>query len=315
MNNKLKFLIVTPSYNENCGGHIVLHKLCDELNSNGYIACITPLFNNYIINKNNWLSSVFQIFKDINRSRKKLKINKSFKTPIATKDYITECKKNGVVIYPELVLGNPLEANNVVRWFLHHPQNFNSKIMYGFDELYFKYSSWINIPESIKRNVVDELFRIVYYPFDLYNEDDVAKVRDGSAYTIRKGVGKPLVHDVTNSILIDNLSHQEIASIFKRVKTFYSYDLYTAYSAFAVLCGCDSVVIPDKNMTKEQWIPDGKFRAGLSYGFDDLPEARRSRDYMIKQMKEDQDRNKVSIEMFVTKIRDFFGQRINNVER
>ena len=32
---KKKYLIMTQSYDENCGGYVVLHKLCDQVNRLG----------------------------------------------------------------------------------------------------------------------------------------------------------------------------------------------------------------------------------------------------------------------------------------
>lgn len=306
MKKDIKYLIVTPSYNENCGGHIALHKLCDELVSLGYSACVAPIVNNYILNKFNWRECIKMFFKDVNHSRRKIKINPYFNTPIATKQYINEAVNNGVVLYPEIVSGNPYGAKNVVRWFLHHPNYFNKNVLYGFDELYFKYSSWVNIPGSIKNNVVDELLRIVHYPFEIYNEVGTSENRSGSAYTIRKGIGKEFVHDLKDSILIDGMSHAEVASIFKKVKTFYSYDVYTAYSAFAVLCGCDSIVIPDAGVAKDEWIPDERHRVGIAYGVDDLKEARLTREVLIKNMMDEQGENKRNVCMFVENVNKFF---------
>ena len=40
-----------------------------------------------------------------------------------------------IVIYPEIVFGNPLGAKNVVRWFLHNPGFFSGKIYYGQNTL------------------------------------------------------------------------------------------------------------------------------------------------------------------------------------
>jgi hypothetical protein len=37
------------------------------------------------------------------------------------------------------------------------------------------------------------------------------------------------------------------------VETFISYDTYTAYSLFAVLCECESVVIPDEGVSEEAY--------------------------------------------------------------
>ena len=57
------------------------------------------------------------------------------------------------------------------------------------------------------------------------------------------------------------------------MKTFISYDTLTAYSIFAVLCGCESIVIPDEGVSIDDWYPDYEDRYGISYGFSNLEEA------------------------------------------
>ena len=129
--------------------------------------------------------------------------------------------------------------------------------------------------------------KVIHYPLEYYNLSGASNTRKGTAYCLRKGRGKEIQHDLADSILIDDMSHAEVAAIFKRVKTFISYDTYTAYSFFAVLCGCDSVVIPDGGVTKEQWYPNVKDRHGLSYGFDEIDEAKKTaplvKEYVIRE--------------------------------
>jgi len=83
----------------------------------------------------------------------------------------------------------------------------------------------------------------IHSPPKEYCLKGVSPKRQGSAYLIRKGAGKPIVHDLTDSICIDGMTHAETAAVFKRVKTFISYDPLTAYSTYAILCGCRSVVM------------------------------------------------------------------------
>ncbi len=79
-----------------------------------------------------------------------------------------------------------------------------------------------------------------------------------------------MVHDTADSILIDGKSHEEVATIFKSVKRFISYDPQTHYSYLAIIAGCESLVVPPDDTTKEQWKPNVEDRYGLAYGFDDI---------------------------------------------
>ena len=41
----------------------------------------------------------------------------------------------------------------------------------------------------------------------------------------------------------------------------------------AVLCGCESVVVPDEGVSIDQWYQDPQDRYGISYGFSNLEHA------------------------------------------
>lgn len=303
---KIKFLIMSESYDPNVGGHIVLHKLCDELNRLGYSAKLVPTFNNFVFNKNNIVIPFLKFIKERIRRCKSYQVNPSLLTPVAEPDELKCINESCVVIYPETISGNPLQAKHVVRWFLHHPGFHNKKFLYGADELYFKYHSGINVPMSLTASTSALELRIVHYPIELYNMIDVSKIRKGSAYSIRKGVGKKIVHDLEDSVLIDGKSHQDIAAIFKKVKIFYSYDPYSAYSTFAVLCGCDSVVFPDADTSIDSWLPDTKHRAGIAYGFEAITKARDERQKLIERVDSELHNNSLLVIEFVTEVENFF---------
>ena len=95
-----KFIIYAPPFDENSGGNVLLHRLCDLLNKEGESAYIRlwdmPQPNN---------SGIYG----------------SFNTPLAK---ISDLSDNTIVVYPEVVSGNPLMAKNVVRWLLYHPGFF-----------------------------------------------------------------------------------------------------------------------------------------------------------------------------------------------
>jgi hypothetical protein len=119
---------------------------------------------------------------------------------------------------------------------------------------------------------------------DLYNNKNVGDVRSGVAYCVRKGKIKDIPLDLSNAFLIDNLKHKEIAKIFKKVKYFISFDPYTAFSRYAALCGCISIVVPYENLSEEEWISDPVMRYGISYGFASVDEALLTVDKLKFQM-------------------------------
>ena len=132
-----KFLIMAPPYSENDGGGIVLHKLCDELNRLGCDAYLIPMGVNFEFDFNHFSKSILKIAGGLSRYFKKLTLNPIFKTPVMA---LADVKKlnldDWLVVYPETVFGNPVQARHVVRWFLHHPGFHTGKIFFGTNELY-----------------------------------------------------------------------------------------------------------------------------------------------------------------------------------
>jgi hypothetical protein len=58
---------------------------------------------------------------------------------------------------------------------------------------------------------------------------------------------------------------------------FVSYDTMTYHSIQAALCGCISIVIPDANISKEEWVqkaPINKY--GIAYGLNDIAWAKQT---------------------------------------
>ena len=302
---KKKFLIFAPSYNEISGGIVVLHKLCSILNELGYESYLHPYIYSYELNRKNIKDFLINFIKwSVKESLRRYKTNPAFNTPLFKGS--VENKDDWVVIYPEVVFGNPLKAKNVVRWLLHQPGFHEGHIYYGQNELYFKFNSAIvdfKFPHSVTSQ--SEL-KVIHYPLEHYNDIGVLSERSGTAYCLRKGKNKQIQHDLTDSILIDGKTHAEVASIFKRVKTFVSYDTYTAYSIFAVLCGCDSVVIPDKGVTEEEWYPNPTDRYGLAYGFENIDKARETSTLVKGHINNEERKVKIEVESFVSEVSNYF---------
>jgi len=269
-----RYIIFAPSYNRSSGGVIVLHKLCHLINELGGNAVVYPLFQQYKISKKDLSGLIKLINKSIDGIFRKYKTNPEFNTPI----YTGEVTNNDIVIYPELVFGNPLKAKNVIRWLLNKPGFFTGETFYGANELYFKFDhGLVNDFYFYGSTLSNNILNILHVPYEIYNEKNTQEPRVGVAYSIRKDKIKPKTYHPEDAILIDGLSHEEIAKIFKRVKQFISYDAYSAYSSFASLCGCESIVVPEEGVTKEQWYPKIENRYGIAYGFEDLEFANKTR--------------------------------------
>lgn len=302
-----KFIIFSPKYSDKSGGVICLHYLTHLINEVGGEAYIFPRFFNYEINKYSLARGVVKsIYSRIVDPLRKFKTNPLFNTPIFNNYKKIKNSDEWIVIYPEIVFGNPLEANNVVRWLLHDPGYHTKKIHYGPGELYFRYQPGFARFEILGSKCSENLLYIEHYPIHLYNEKGVSPRRKGVAYCVYKGKGREIVHTCDDAILIDDLSHEEISLIFKRVEVFISYDTRTAYSVLAALCGCDSVVVPVDGVSAEMWMPSEEFRHGIAYGFDDLPRARMTRGKLIDRINSANCRNRDSVTAFMAEANNYF---------
>lgn len=282
----MKFMIFSPTYDDNNGGAIALHYLCHLLNELGHNAKITPFYKTYESDQQFFLKSFFKsINSKLRAMRKNFSTCPGLNTPVSY-NAPYPIPNDVVVIYPETVAGNPLCAKNVVRWLLHRPGYHTGKICYGLGELYFDYNAFsggFGIPGS---KISEKKLFIAKYHAHLYNKQGALpqESRIGVAYCIRKGKGKKMVHDSHNSILIDGLSHEEISKIFKHVKTFISYDTKTMYSILALACGAESIVVPDEGVSKEDWEPNHVRTYGIAYGLNDLDNAHKTTPDAIKQL-------------------------------
>ena len=174
--------------------------------------------------------------------------------------------------------------------------------------MYFDYNDFSRLFNYPASKISEEKLTITHFPFEYYNLDGALEShqRSGTAYCLRKGKNKKIVHDLKDSVLIDGKSHQEISSIFKRVSTFISYDTHTAYSSFAVLCGADSVVIPDENISKEKMYPNIEDRNGIAYGFKDVFFARETKCKLLNYIKKREEDSKIRVKTFVCEVSRYF---------
>nr|WP_294841044.1 hypothetical protein [uncultured Methylotenera sp.] len=309
----MKFIVFSTSYDENSGGVIILHKLCSIINQLGFECYLYPYFENLQVNKFNLLNVAYVLLKSLVRDRLvNYKTNTEFQTPIFNGDINDLKGDNYVVIYPEIVFGNPLNAKNVVRWFLHKPGFHTGNVFYGEGEFYVDYNNFADGFNYSGSVVSKNRLNITHSQLGIYNLQGALpyESRVGSAYCLRKGKHKKIVHDLSDSVLIDDKSHIEIAQIFKRVKCFYSYDTYTNYSQFAALCGADSIIIPDSGVSENEWHPNIENRYGLAYGVENLAFARSTKDKVLNSVLKTQNDELNMVRRFVEDVSVFFKSRV-----
>jgi len=262
--DKTPIIIVSPGFTENSGGAIALHNLCHRLNSRGIPATLwhtrRPLHysadpvNNII----NVLKSYIYSIRRHTFWRNKFNKNIDWITP----EHRGRLLENSWVVYPDIILDNPLRAKKVVRWHLYHPRThlINNAGISILKEYYYSQN-------FAPKGIAFRILSCTWLRNDLYNVEN-CQPRVNSCHMWRKRDADLTPIHSRDSICLDGMSHVQIASIFKKSHTFISYDLHTAYSMFAALCGCTSIVARKSGLSETDWHPDVSTRYGIAYGFE-----------------------------------------------
>ena len=288
----MKFVIVADSFDDRSGGGIVSHLLCQRLVEAGEAAFLWPVDRlrlQFWRNPRRYLGWLrYQITR-----RHHLFNHGPFATTLATGGDL----KDAVVVYPEIVAGDPLRGRGVVRWLLHKPGFHTGKVDYGAEDLFFYYQDAFHDPslgDYRQNRLVVTWWNQAYRRFN-HGE------RSGSCYLVKKGHDRPLVHDLHDSVLIDDLTHEEKAAVFNRTRYFYTYDLYTLYARYAALCGCIPIVVPQPGLARDQWVPYEEERYGIAYGDEEVDWAVATRPLLLDGIEREKAVEDAMVRSFIDK--------------
>lgn len=299
----MKYIIYSPLYNENIGGVIALHKLCSILNSLGYNALWWEFERPNVSDllSCSGLKRIVSWF-----LRFKIPMLLGFKKNLNPHKLNLACKRDindSIVLYPEIVEGNPLGSKKVVRWFLNKPGIFTGIVNYGAKDLCFCYAKHFD-DGNFNKIASDVLYVVDFKKNVYYNKKTKRDIE--FCYMVRKRNDIKLNEHLEGDVCIDEMSHVEISNIFNRCEYFICYDLYTMYARYAVICGCIPVIIPDLEISKEKWRPKKDDRYALAYGWDDLKWAIETREDLIMYLKQIDLISERSVKNFVKKTSDYF---------
>ena len=197
--------------------------------------------------------------------------------------------ENTVVIYCEGIIGNPLNATNVVRWMLSVlGQNvpYDWVNTWGKNELVYYFNSelkFITNPEKVGN--IYKLLTTIYVNPDIkqinYNERP-----EMICYTIRKAhhihkSGIMCIHPPNSFEITWEHEQEDYIKIFNQYKYFVSYDSNTFLINIALFCGCIPIVYPVNGQTKLDWLHTTAMSEylkhnnldnfyGISYGIEDI---------------------------------------------
>lgn len=258
------YYLLAPDFRRNSAGIRVMHMLCDALMRSGYEAYVTA----------NVLSP-------------------GLMTPRLTNDVIKTHQTQGVepiVVYPEVVSGNPLAGNVVARYLLNRPGFLSRGVTaesFGKDDLIFAYTKDLQLPDRPADRVM------FMPPFDrsiFCLPQDPAKRVPGKVCYYR---GRSAQSHIDPAILGDNPieitphfpnTWEGLADVFQQCEYFYCAES-SALAGEAALCGCISVLL------SSEWAPQviGKSETqgfGLAHGNDpaQIEEARRTLPLLLERI-------------------------------
>lgn len=282
-----RIIIAAPSYNPAIGGCLVLHKLCDILNNNGYDAYLftTPKLNgqmNYFF------------------------LNENYNSKIAEEIDV----ENDIVVYPEIESGNPFGCKNVVRYILNkfHLPSEGSNVM----ETWGQNDYWLYIHEHFYDGHRDRNFlHIIESKISIYKDYNLERPNK-SCFTYRKRSDEkhnlPIYHPSDSIEIGYNASDEYLIQLFNSCERFYSYDYETYLTQLAALCGCESIIVPYKEIKKEDLIKNlPALKYGVAYGLDDLDHANSTRQLLRDYLKQLEDEQNIETKLAFNKIFKHFN--------
>lgn len=288
MSIEQNYIIVAPPYDDESGGNIFLHRLADELCLLGEDAVIWPL----------GLSPTCSFELSFNQNN--FRMMSLSHSRIARH---SDLKRHSIVVYPEIVNGNPLGASNVVRWLLYPPSFRGTAKGFGLNDIYFKASDF---SDDISLTGGAQLLHL-FSPHRVYANYGIEQ-RSGTCYMLRKQTDKPTHHDPEKDICLDGLRHEDIAYHFNHCERFICYDEATMYSQLAAVCGCLSIVVPGLYHDREAWSRDRPVaKYGVAFGFEDIIHAVTTRNKVAHHLQEFEQEGRTTVMHFVARTKIEFG--------
>jgi hypothetical protein len=286
------YYIHSPPYTRFSAGCKVLHLLCHNLNLKGFPA--------YLIIDGD----------DLTEGREDI-CEPDFLTPLLTPFIARRHLESGVtpiIIYPEVVSGNPVNAPCVVRYVLNFPGLLGGDKIYQSTELVFGFTRELAVAAGSSENILcipNNDTRVFFPP-----ENDGS--REGSCFFAFKyqNVHKAELFDATkNSVeitsgLSTSQTPQEIADLFRRSEAFYTYE-NTALVLEATLCGCPAIFIPNEHLNAPIGV-DEFGMSGIAWGLDDeaLARAKETVNEAPARMAEAVNRFFTELDRFIEKSQD-----------
>jgi O-antigen biosynthesis protein len=197
--------------------------------------------------------------------------NPNLDTPFADAEMIDKFERNGlrsIVIYPDIVAGNPLHAKRIVRYLLNRPGYFTGvgAETYGEGDFFLHYAN-----EFRPAGLQSQQLRIPLVDQEIYRLPEQPIMRDTFAvYTARHPLDAASFPSwITKPEIISSgapRSPRSLASLYQRSRALITGER-TAACLEAMHCGCPVIIVPNESFNHKPVVEfyDG---CGFCIGFD-----------------------------------------------
>lgn len=186
-----------------------------------------------------------------------------------------------VVIYPEVVSGNPLGATRVVRIVANKPGYLGGNKVFPSNERVFLYSHYYTA------HVSNNIFGYLYKPMidlEMWSEQNHT-IRDLKLYYVGKGTFR---EGFTGADYIEvtraTPARRELPALFNRASHIVIFDNSTALAQEAALCGCTPIIIPDGSQTQDDLRKFELGDDGVAWGFSDIERAKNTAPFLREKI-------------------------------
>jgi predicted O-linked N-acetylglucosamine transferase (SPINDLY family) len=236
----IKFIIVSPYYTTKSAGVVVLHELCDSLNKLGHSAAML------LTGTGKYTISSDARYYGPNLQWYSLKDN----------DEANDFVRDGIVIYPEMITGNPLGGKRVVRYLLNSEGAVKGNGMEASEEDFI-----LAFVDKYHKAPHACLAKFSFNP--IFNNDNSIDTLDRpiDLTYIGKGASYNQCFVIPNTLEITRewpRTKPELAMLFKNTRFFYSWDVSSQTITDALFCGAIPVLmspLPFKSFDEQSSIP------------------------------------------------------------
>ena len=207
---KVPYLIVTPFYRHYSAGIRMLHRLCHYLREEGYEAYVNTDCINLDWNEETCYPEDYPRFAN-----------------------------EGIIIYPEVVKGNPLNGKIIVRYILNHLGWSGGDKEYPTEDILFTCNA-----ETLGKYVPDGHILCIPLIEDFFKDEGLP--RKGGCFFVGKGISVPRIPETEEMKEIIGMNREEVAHTLKTSTILITYDNFSLIIEEAKKCGCQVRVVGEE---------------------------------------------------------------------